>query len=1345
MVAPFVRIKSFRSYQIRIPHDRAELHGTVSPEEVRQKRLSSLLVISFLLMELQFSFFPILCTFLLFIYLLKRLGKPSRTNHPAPKLPPGPWKLPIIGNMHQLVGSLPHRSLRSLAKKHGPLMHLQLGEVSAIVVSSREMAKEVMKTHDIIFSQRPCILAASIVSYDCTDIAFAPYGVSLQEGVLINLTKSIFSLTFSIISRTAFGKKCKDQEAFSVTLDKFADSAGETCEAEVDDDLVDVLLKVQKQGDLEFPLTMDNIKAVLLDLFVAGTETSSTAVEWAMAEMLKNPRVMAKAQAEVRDIFSRKGNADETVVRELKFLKLVIKETLRLHPPVPLPSNHLTQLKASSSGKKNYKIIFLAKKYLHLRISKVGYVIQSCVSPNPSFYFGPWKLPIIGNMHQLVGSLPHHSLRNLAKKHGPLMHLQLGEVSAIVVSSREMAKEVMKTHDIIFSQRPCILAASIRVQSFRSVREEEVLNLDQEAFSVTLEKFAGSGGGFTIADVFPSIKLLHVVNEDLVDVLLKVQKQGDLEFPLTTDNIKAILLDLFIAGSETSSTAVEWAMAEMLKNPGVMAKAQAEVRDIFSRKGNADETMIHELKFLKLVIKETLRLHPPVPLLIPRESRESCEINGYEIPVKTRVIINAWAVARDPEHWNDAESFNPERFLDSSIDYQGTNFEYIPFGAGRRMCPGILFGMANVEIALAQLLYYFDWKLPNGTQHEELDMTEDFRTSLRRKLNLHLIPITYQDHHSVRPVAVLDWRNAQEEPCCRRNWSAPLSAAGVHHAVPIYCLKAPRGIYQTNIKLIFTKIFSLFTNLKTKESCNWWFTRSILGFRQQKTNGKYLPMSVASFGRLQEPFRRRKMVSAKFRRHLRGLRNIFATPSYLHQAAKLASILRFLASLSWHGSCIVRRRNTLLYKTSLTICLGYCAGLSKLDHVKHTQYVHNFLWSLPWKILTLATCTSLLLVFFMELHFPSFHILSAFILFLVVVLRTQKRSKTGSLTPNLPPGPWKLPLVGNIHQLVGSLPHHALRDLAKKYEVMKSHDIIFAQRPHILATRIMSYNSTNIAFAPYGDYWRHLRKICMSELLSANRVQSFQSIRNEEESNLVRSISLNTGKHSSRFSWKLLSWQEASTWIDKDGPDEDLVDVLLKFHEDHGDHAFSLTTDNIKAVLLDIFGAGSEPSSTTIDFAMSEMMRNPRIMRKAQEEVRRIFDRKEEIDEMGIQELKFLKLIPVKSKIIVNAWAIGRDPKHWTEPESFNPERFLDSSIDYKGTNFEYIPFGAGRRICPGILFGLASVELLLAKLLYHFDWKLPNGMKQQDLDMTEVFGLAVRRKEDLYLIPTAYYPLSHE
>ncbi|KAL6215558.1 hypothetical protein ACLB2K_014987 [Fragaria x ananassa] len=115
-----------------------------------------------------------------------------------------------------------------------------------------------------------------------------------------------------------------------------------------------------------------------------------------------------------------------------------------------------------------------------------------------------------------------------------------------------------------------------------------------------------------------------------------------------------------------------------------MQKAQEEVREVFNRRGVADETGIREMKYLNLVIKETLRLHPSNPLLLPRESRERCGIDGYEIPVKTKVIINAWAIGRDPKYWNEPESFTPERFLDSSIDYKGTNFEYISFGAGRR-------------------------------------------------------------------------------------------------------------------------------------------------------------------------------------------------------------------------------------------------------------------------------------------------------------------------------------------------------------------------------------------------------------------------------------------------------------------------------------------------------------------------------------------------------------------------------------------------------------------------------------------------------------------------------------
>lgn len=204
--------------------------------------------------------------------------------------------------------------------------------------------------------------------------------------------------------------------------------------------------------------------------------------------------------------------------------------------------------------------------------------------------------------------------------------------------------------------------------------------------------------------------------------------------------------DIFSAGSETSSTVIEWTISELLKNPRMMKKAQEEVRQVHRGKTYVDETSSHELKFMRSVIKETLRLHPPAPLLLPRESSKSCVINGYEVPAKTKVIINAWAIGRDQKYWKEAEIFFPERFLDSSIDYKGADFEYIPFGAGRRICPGITFAAAVVELTLAQLLFHFDWKFPGDMKLEDLDMTEEFGLAARRKTDLCLVPFPYQNH-----------------------------------------------------------------------------------------------------------------------------------------------------------------------------------------------------------------------------------------------------------------------------------------------------------------------------------------------------------------------------------------------------------------------------------------------------------------------------------------------------------------------------------------------------------------------------------------------------------------------
>ncbi|KAM3340748.1 hypothetical protein P3S68_028382 [Capsicum galapagoense] len=185
-------------------------------------------------------------------------------------------------------------------------------------------------------------------------------------------------------------------------------------------------------------------------------------------------------------------------------------------------------------------------------------------------------------------------------------------------------------------------------------------------------------------------------------------------------------------------------MVEMMKNPSTFAKVQAEVREAFRDKATLDEMNVEELKYLKLVIKETMRIHPPLPLLIARECREETNINGYTIPENTKVIINAWALGRDPKYWDNAESFKPERFEQCFMDFFGNNFEYLPFGSGRRICPGILFGLANVYLPLAQLLYHFDWKLPTGMEPRDLDMTESVGGTAPRKSDLYLVATPYQ-------------------------------------------------------------------------------------------------------------------------------------------------------------------------------------------------------------------------------------------------------------------------------------------------------------------------------------------------------------------------------------------------------------------------------------------------------------------------------------------------------------------------------------------------------------------------------------------------------------------------
>ena len=186
---------------------------------------------------------------------------------------------------------------------------------------------------------------------------------------------------------------------------------------------------------------------------------------------------------------------------------------------------------------------------------------------------------------------------------------------------------------------------------------------------------------------------------------------------------------------------IEWAMSELLRNPDALAKATEELDRVIGRERLVTEGDIPNLPYTEAIVKETMRLHPVTPLLAPRMSREDASLGSYDIPTGTFVFVNVWAIGRDPAVWgDDADEFRPERFVGSSVDVKGQDFELLPFGSGRRMCPGIGIGLKMVQVVLANLVHGFAWRLPDGMAKEELSMEETFGLTMPRMVPLQAIP-----------------------------------------------------------------------------------------------------------------------------------------------------------------------------------------------------------------------------------------------------------------------------------------------------------------------------------------------------------------------------------------------------------------------------------------------------------------------------------------------------------------------------------------------------------------------------------------------------------------------------
>uniref|UniRef100_A0A0E0MTE3 Cytochrome P450 71A1 n=1 Tax=Oryza rufipogon TaxID=4529 RepID=A0A0E0MTE3_ORYRU len=349
----------------------------------------------------------------------------------------------------------------------------------------------------------------------------------------------------------------------------------------------------------------------------------------------------------------------------------------------------------------------------------------------------PWGLPLLGHLH-LLGALPHRALRSLAAAHGPVLLLRLGRVPVVVVSSAAAAEELFDDFVELLGQEPmgellpwlgwvdALNGMEVKVQrtfeALDGILEKVIDDHRRRRREVGRQMDDGGGGD----------------HRDFVDVLLDVNETDmDAGVQLGTIEIKAIILDMFAAGTDTTMTVIEWAMAELITHPDAMRNAQDEIKAVVGITSHITEDHLDRLPYLKAVLKETLRLHPPLPLLVPHEPSSDTKILGYSIPARTRIVINAWTIGRDQATWGEhAEEFIPERFLESGLDYIGQDFVLVPFGAGRRGCPGVGFAVQAMEMALASLLYNFDWETRVVDRRSEfgtssLDMSEMNGLSVR--------------------------------------------------------------------------------------------------------------------------------------------------------------------------------------------------------------------------------------------------------------------------------------------------------------------------------------------------------------------------------------------------------------------------------------------------------------------------------------------------------------------------------------------------------------------------------------------------------------------------------------
>ncbi|CAA0264647.1 unnamed protein product [Arabidopsis thaliana] len=556
--------------------------------------------------------------FLIFCFILSCLlffttARSRRSPCQLSKSPPGPPRLPIIGNIH-LVGKNPHHSFADLSKTYGPVMSLKLGCLNSVVIASRDAVREVLKTHDQILSGR--YITVTVGTWT------------------LGQNHNIWSDSLEKHSKIVL--KLEDHQS---TIYK---------------GMIETVIQQRTWHRMKQEF-MQTATEILKDLCDAGVSTES-----------------------IRVVFHR-------MLRKLSATQLFSPQCIQA-------------TKALRMKKVQELVNFLSESCEReeaVDISHVSFVTA---------------LNIISNILFSVNLGSYDS-----KNSSAFQEMVIGYQESIGNPDLANFFPFMRFLDLQGNSKKMRESSGRLLQVFREFYDARIV----EKSSRSVEK--------------------DVSSKDFLDVLIDLQ-QGDIT-EINIDEIEHLLLDMFVAGTDTNSSTVEWAMAELLGNPKTMTKVQDEINHVIGQNGDFQESDISKLPYLKAVVKETFRLHPAAPFLLPRKAETNVEILGFTMLKDSQVLVNVWAIGRDPLVWENPTYFEPERFLGKEIDVKGTDYELTPFGAGRRICPGLPLAMKTVHLMLASLLYTFEWKLPNGVGSEDLDMEETFGLTVHKTNPLLAVPL----------------------------------------------------------------------------------------------------------------------------------------------------------------------------------------------------------------------------------------------------------------------------------------------------------------------------------------------------------------------------------------------------------------------------------------------------------------------------------------------------------------------------------------------------------------------------------------------------------------------------